>query len=272
MVESALEGITGNIFVFGQSGAGKTYIFDGDVNETGIIDLSVSHIFQKIQSIKGRQFLLRISYYEIDDENIYDLIKNDGAILNIEKTNGSDVRYGEKIISSADQILELLKIGRENHKVRATSTKQNNTNTVLVYVNSNESKLGEILDKPFGGYEMTALICCISPLDVDETFSTLRFADNAKNIKNNIHVNKVFSEDTLLKKMEHFISRLKHEYTPANQGEASGNMLEMKELFKNIKENIIFSGSPRTVGSTLHKNLLIRAASLICVVNPYVSQ
>jgi centromeric protein E len=57
-----------------------------------------------------------------------------------------------------------------------------------------DSKLTRILQSSLGGNAKTGIICTItpSPLHLDETLSTLRFASRAKNITNRPHVNEVF--------------------------------------------------------------------------------
>ena len=54
-----------------------------------------------------------------------------------------------------------------------------------------DSSLTRILKNALGGNSKTIMICAISPafLNYEETLSTLRYADNAKKIKNNAVIN-----------------------------------------------------------------------------------
>ncbi len=57
-----------------------------------------------------------------------------------------------------------------------------------------DSKLTRILQSSLGGNARTSIICTVTPasLHIDETLSTLRFANRAKKITNRPQVNEVF--------------------------------------------------------------------------------
>lgn len=74
IVTSALKGINGTIFAYGQTSSGKTYTMMGDESNPGIIPLIVSEIFTQIENTEEREFLLRIGYIEIYNERIFDLL------------------------------------------------------------------------------------------------------------------------------------------------------------------------------------------------------
>lgn len=81
IVESVLEGYNGTIFAYGQTGTGKTYTMEGvrsEPEKRGIIPNSFAHIFGHIaKAAKGTNFLVRISYMEIYQEMIRDLLGKD---------------------------------------------------------------------------------------------------------------------------------------------------------------------------------------------------
>lgn len=86
-----------------------------------------------------------------------------------------------------------------------------------------DSKLTFILRDSLGGNAKTTLIVACSPslLDAEETLSTLRFAQRAKEIQNVVHVNKEVSVASLhatIKKLQKEITMLKE---AQNAGEAS---------------------------------------------------
>ncbi|KOC66714.1 Chromosome-associated kinesin KIF4A [Habropoda laboriosa] len=61
----------------------------------------------------------------------------------------------------------------------------------MSYVGYRDSKLTRLLQDSLGGNSMTLMIACVSPADynLDETLSTLRYADRARKIKNKPMVN-----------------------------------------------------------------------------------
>ena len=69
-----------------------------------------------------------------------------------------------------------------------------------------DSKLTRILQNSLGGNAKTAIICTVTPavMSEEQTFSTLRFASEAKRITNHAKVNEILDEQGQ-------ISRLKKE-------------------------------------------------------------
>ena len=73
----SLEGYNGTILCYGQTGAGKTYTMTGateNYSQRGIIPRAIQHIFKTIQSRQDRSYSVRIGYFEIYNEQIFDLL------------------------------------------------------------------------------------------------------------------------------------------------------------------------------------------------------
>ncbi|KAJ7382478.1 hypothetical protein OS493_034639 [Desmophyllum pertusum] len=91
-VLSAMDGFNGTLFAYGQTSSGKTHTMMGDQQNEGVIPKAVGEIYDYIEKgIKflickykllhpSREFLIRVSYMEIYNEDIKDL-------LNPSKTN-----------------------------------------------------------------------------------------------------------------------------------------------------------------------------------------
>lgn len=73
-----LKGYNGTIFAYGQTGCGKSHTMMGlpsDPNMRGIIPNCFEHIFGCIDdNEEGKRFLVRCSYLEIYNEEVYDLL------------------------------------------------------------------------------------------------------------------------------------------------------------------------------------------------------
>ena len=54
--------------------AGKTHTMIGSPTDIGIIQRAVDHLFDAIEASEGEQFLLRVSYLEIYNEVLTDLL------------------------------------------------------------------------------------------------------------------------------------------------------------------------------------------------------
>lgn len=78
MVERAIEGYHSTILTYGQTGSGKTYTMQGTSEEnsqlSGIIPQTVQMLFQKTQQQNNRLFTLSVSFLQIYNEKIYDLL------------------------------------------------------------------------------------------------------------------------------------------------------------------------------------------------------
>ncbi|CAG0907833.1 unnamed protein product, partial [Cyprideis torosa] len=73
-----------------------------------------------------------------------------------------------------------------------------------------DSKLTRLLQDSLGGNTKTLMIACVSPADnnYDETLSTLRYANRAKNIKNKPKINED-PKDAMLREYQQEIEKLK---------------------------------------------------------------
>src|SRR5215469_1117183 len=71
-----MEGYHGTVFAYGMTGTGKTFSMQGTATNPGVIPLAVTDIFSFIRETPHREFLLRVSYLEIYNEKIHDLLSS----------------------------------------------------------------------------------------------------------------------------------------------------------------------------------------------------
>ncbi|XP_013006069.1 centromere-associated protein E isoform X1 [Cavia porcellus] len=74
IIDSAIQGYNGTIFAYGQTASGKTHTMMGSEDCLGVIPRAIHDIFQKIKKFADREFLLRVSYMEIYNDTIADLL------------------------------------------------------------------------------------------------------------------------------------------------------------------------------------------------------
>lgn len=74
LVRRVMEGYHGTVFAYGMTGTGKTFSMQGTSTQPGVIPLAITDIFSYIRENPSREFLLRVSYLEIYNEKIYDLL------------------------------------------------------------------------------------------------------------------------------------------------------------------------------------------------------
>uniref|UniRef100_A0A6N2N8U5 Kinesin motor domain-containing protein n=1 Tax=Salix viminalis TaxID=40686 RepID=A0A6N2N8U5_SALVM len=123
VVSGAMEGVNGTIFAYGLTSSGKTHTMHGDQRSPGIIPLAVKDAFGIIQETPNREFLLRVSYLEIYNEVVNDLLNPAGQNLRIrEDTQGTFVEgIKEEVVLSPAHALSLIAAGEEHRHVGSTN-------------------------------------------------------------------------------------------------------------------------------------------------------
>ncbi|XP_010664196.1 kinesin-like protein KIN-7E, chloroplastic isoform X2 [Vitis vinifera] len=119
VVGGAMQGINGTVFAYGVTSSGKTHTMHGEQKSPGIIPLAVKDVFGIIQETPGREFLLRVSYLEIYNEVINDLLDPTGQNLRIrEDSQGTYVEgIKEEVVLSPAHALSLIAAGEEHRHV-----------------------------------------------------------------------------------------------------------------------------------------------------------
>ncbi|KAH9657014.1 kinesin-like protein KIN-7D [Citrus sinensis] len=119
VVKAAMEGVNGTVFAYGVTSSGKTHTMHGDHNSPGIIPLAIKDVFSIIQDTPGREFLLRVSYLEIYNEVINDLLDPTGQNLRVrEDAQGTYVEgIKEEVVLSPGHALSFIAAGEEHRHV-----------------------------------------------------------------------------------------------------------------------------------------------------------
>ncbi|RMY53866.1 hypothetical protein D0865_05029 [Hortaea werneckii] len=120
LVRRVMEGYHGTVFAYGMTGTGKTFSMQGTANSPGVIPLAITDIFSYIRENPGREFLLRVSYLEIYNEKIFDLLSQStpGQVQQEEIKLREDSKRGvyatplkEEIVQSPNQLLRVIARG-----------------------------------------------------------------------------------------------------------------------------------------------------------------
>ncbi|KUJ22496.1 kinesin-domain-containing protein [Mollisia scopiformis] len=136
LVRRVMEGYHGTVFAYGMTGTGKTFSMQGTATSPGVIPLAITDIFSYIRETPSREFLLRVSYLEIYNEKIHDLLSappagtGPGVPQQEEIKLREDSKRGvyasplkEEIVQSPTQLLRV--IARGDHARRTSSTQFN---------------------------------------------------------------------------------------------------------------------------------------------------
>ncbi|VIO92555.1 kinesin-like protein KIF3A, putative [Brugia malayi] len=301
IVNNVLKGYNGTILAYGQTGTGKTFTMLGNKNCPGIIPNSFAHIFDHIAKCQqDKTFLVRVSYLEIYNEEIRDLLAKN-PVHGLEIKERPDIGVYVKDLSSvtvsgADHMERIMQFGNNYRSTGATkmnvdssrshalftitiecsekigdrchitqgklqlvdlagSERQSKSgasgnrlkeaarinlslsslgNVISALVDSKtvhipyrNSKLTRLLQDSLGGNSKTVMFANIGPAsyNYDETVSTLRYANRAKNIQNVVRINED-PKDALLRKFQLEIEHLKR---MLEKEESSGNEDEVDE-------------------------------------------
>ncbi|XP_044478345.1 kinesin-like protein KIN-7O isoform X2 [Mangifera indica] len=124
IVAAAVHGFNGTVFAYGQTNSGKTYTMRGSLNEPGVIPLAVHDLFDIIQENVDREFLLRMSYMEIYNEDINDLLAPEHRKLQIHESLERGIYVAglrEEIVASPQQVLGLMEFGESHRHIGETN-------------------------------------------------------------------------------------------------------------------------------------------------------
>ncbi|XP_064874444.1 kinesin-like protein KIF3A isoform X3 [Oncorhynchus nerka] len=305
IIDSVLEGYNGTIFAYGQTGTGKTFTMEGvrAVPELrGIIPNSFAHVFGHIAKAEGdTRFLVRVSYLEIYNEEVRDLLGKD-QMQRLEVKERPDVGVYIKdlsgyVVNNADDMDRIMTMGHKNRSVGSTNMNEHSSRSHAIFTITIEcsekgvdgdqhvrmgklhlvdlagserqgktgatgqrlkeatkinlslstlgnvisalvdgksthvpyrnSKLTRLLQDSLGGNSKTMMCANIGPADYnyDETISTLRYANRAKNIKNKARINED-PKDALLRQFQKEIEELRKKLQEGEEisgSEASGS-------------------------------------------------
>lgn len=149
IVDSVVDGLNGTIIAYGQTSSGKTYTMQGarssqkgGVNETeGILQMAAQDIFSQLSQKPERAFLLRVSYVEIYNEEVRDLLDSNN-ILQVRKHPRHGVLYSpeEVVVTDFSALQQILFYGDENRAVAATGMNQRSSRSHTIFRITLESK------------------------------------------------------------------------------------------------------------------------------------
>ncbi|KAG0217484.1 hypothetical protein BGX33_010375 [Mortierella sp. NVP41] len=123
LVQSAMEGYNGTVFAYGQTSSGKTYTMSGNEGQPGITPRAVEDVFKYIRENSDREFLLRVSYLEIYNESIRDLLSPEAIDLRIHEDRRRGVYVSplkEEIVTAPSQVMRIIERGNDQRHVSST--------------------------------------------------------------------------------------------------------------------------------------------------------
>ncbi|XP_073945305.1 kinesin-like protein KIF19 isoform X2 [Choristoneura fumiferana] len=126
LVGGTLQGFAGAVFAYGATGAGKTHTM------TGLMSRALSHLFTSIaESSHPSAYEVKMSYIEIYNENIRDLLNPSAGPLELRDEGGSGAPVvaglSEIRATSAGHVSELLARGDRSRTAEATHANEHSS-------------------------------------------------------------------------------------------------------------------------------------------------
>ena len=151
IIDGVLDGYNGTVLAYGQTSSGKTYTMEGQIDDEskmGVIPRMINHVFNFIRNNNDIEFIMKASMVELYQEKIRDLIDTKRVNLNIRETP-SKVIYIENLseyyVYCENDILNILKIGRENRAQASTKMNEHSSRShsiFMITINQKNNKEG----------------------------------------------------------------------------------------------------------------------------------
>lgn len=139
IVENVIGGYNGTIFAYGQTGCGKTFTMMGNPkNDTlkGIIPRTFSQIMNIISERTELEFLVRVSFLEIYNENIRDLLGDPDRKLEVKEDKDKGIYVQDLNLvptKSVEEMLDVMFRGDQNRSVGATAMNQDSSRSHSIF-------------------------------------------------------------------------------------------------------------------------------------------
>jgi hypothetical protein len=284
----------------------------------GIIPNAFHHIFDHIARDTQKKYLVRVSFLEIYNEEIRDLLvkPQKGKSAGLDLKENPDVGVYVKdlsayVVKSVEEMDKYMDIGNNSRSVgatlmNATSSRSHSIFTITVessetvngeerivagklnlvdlagserqsktgatgdrlkeatkinlslsalgncisalvdgkssHIPYRDSKLTRLLQDSLGGNAKTLMLATMSPasFNYDESMSSLRYANRAKNIKNKPKINED-PKDAMLREYQEEINRLKQQLMKRMRGEAvdEPETIVVKKIVKKVVKKVV---------------------------------
>lgn len=145
IIQSSAKGYNGTVFAYGQTGSGKTFSISGspsNFNYRGIIPRAITRLFQEIGSKPEFEFIIRISYLEIYNEVMFDLLspvptheqKGDITFQEDAKGNVNVKGLSKHTVTNEEEAFNLLFEGESNRTISEHQLNKSSTRSHCIFI------------------------------------------------------------------------------------------------------------------------------------------
>ncbi|XP_023715560.1 kinesin-like protein KIF19 isoform X3 [Cryptotermes secundus] len=153
LVLGVLMGYNATVFAYGATGSGKTHTMVGNSEQPGIMVRALNDIFQAVKdSANPEQFTVTMSYLEIYNENIRDLLNPSSGFLELrEDSRGRNIQVkhlSEISTTSTEEVMCLLQKGNRARTVEPTAANKTSSRShALLSVTVQQTSPLQTVDK-----------------------------------------------------------------------------------------------------------------------------
>ncbi|GAA5865466.1 hypothetical protein JCM8547_001254 [Rhodosporidiobolus lusitaniae] len=152
LVGHVMDGFHSTVFAYGATGCGKTHTISGSPTQPGIVFLIMKDLFARIAAKSDDiDFSLTISYLEIYNETIRDLLAPESGILQLRDSQdgmATPANLSTKEPTCAQDVVEWITIGNGNRTVGSTEANatSSRSHAVLRVTITQKPKAGGLTD------------------------------------------------------------------------------------------------------------------------------
>ncbi|KAE8893393.1 Kinesin-like protein [Phytophthora fragariae] len=153
---AVVDGVNGTVLAYGQTGAGKSFTMIGDTRNyqhRGIAPRAIAQLYEEVESRIELQYTIRVSYMEIYNDRIYDLLEGqqggdrtgNGELVVVEDARGTYVRGLTQVeVRSEQEALDQLFNGELQRTVaeHQLNKRSNRSHCVLTFHIAQKSRAG----------------------------------------------------------------------------------------------------------------------------------
>ncbi|RWR91208.1 kinesin-like protein KIN-7O isoform X1 [Cinnamomum micranthum f. kanehirae] len=204
IVAAAVRGFNGTVFAYGQTNSGKTHTMRGSTAEPGVIPLAVRDLFHIIQEDMDREFLLRMSYMEIYNEEINDLLAPEHRKLQVHESLERGIFVAglrEEIVASPEQVLDFMEFGESHRHIGETNMNVYSSRSHTIFRMIIESR-DRTEDEDVGGSCDAVRVSVLNLVDLAGSERAAKTGAEGVRLKEGSHINKsLMTLGTVIKKL-----------------------------------------------------------------------
>ncbi|XP_042638801.1 kinesin-like protein KIF18B [Orycteropus afer afer] len=136
ILDGFLQGYNCSVFAYGATGAGKTHTMLGREGDPGIMYLTTMELYRRLEAHQEeKRFEVLISYQEVYNEQIHDLLEPKGPLAIREDPDKGVVVQGLSFHqpTSAEQLLEMLTRGNRNRTQHPTDANATSSRSHAIF-------------------------------------------------------------------------------------------------------------------------------------------